>query len=79
MIQGGDPSSTGNGGESIWKKPFVDEFHPTLKHDKRGTLAMANRGKDTNTSQFFILYQPARHLDNKHRVWKDEKWGPSIG
>jgi peptidyl-prolyl cis-trans isomerase-like protein 2 len=69
MLQGGDPTGTGSGGESHWKKPFKDEFHPTLKHDKRGILAMANRGKDTNTSQFFVTYGAARHLDNKHTVF----------
>jgi peptidyl-prolyl cis-trans isomerase-like 2 len=69
MLQGGDPTGTGSGGDSIWKKPFRDEFCPSLKHSKRGVLSMANRGKDSNTSQFFILYEPARHLDNKHTVF----------
>ncbi|RKP18510.1 peptidyl-prolyl cis-trans isomerase-like 2-like protein [Rozella allomycis CSF55] len=51
MIQGGDPTGTGRGGESFWKKSFKDEFHDTLKHDSRGILSMANSGKDTNGSQ----------------------------
>lgn len=51
MIQGGDPSGTGRGGESIWGKYFNDEFEGPLKHDSRGTLSMANKGKNTNSSQ----------------------------
>lgn len=51
MIQGGDPTGTGRGGESIWGKNFADEFDGPLKHDARGTVSMANKGKDTNSSQ----------------------------
>lgn len=51
MIQGGDPTGTGRGGESIWGKYFSDEFEGPLKHDGRGTLSMANKGKNTNSSQ----------------------------
>lgn len=51
MIQGGDPSGTGRGGESVWGKYFNDEFEGPLKHDSRGTLSMANKGKNTNSSQ----------------------------
>jgi peptidyl-prolyl cis-trans isomerase-like protein 2 len=51
MIQGGDPTGTGRGGESVWGKYFADEFEGPLKHDGRGTLSMANKGKNTNTSQ----------------------------
>jgi peptidyl-prolyl cis-trans isomerase-like protein 2 len=51
MIQGGDPTGTGRGGESVWGKYFNDEFDGPLKHDARGTLSMANKGKNTNTSQ----------------------------
>ncbi|KAG0815623.1 hypothetical protein G6F57_007480 [Rhizopus arrhizus] len=69
MIQGGDPTGTGKGGESIWKRYFPDEIKTTLKHDARGVLSMANRGKDTNGSQFFITYAAASHLDGLHTVF----------
>lgn len=69
MIQGGDPTGTGKGGTSIWGRNFSDEFEGPLKHDARGTLSMANKGKDTNSSQFFIAYRAARHLDRKHTIF----------
>ncbi|KAL0488987.1 peptidyl-prolyl cis-trans isomerase-like [Acrasis kona] len=69
MVQGGDPTGTGRGGESIWKKDFEDEFHQKLKHDGPGVLAMANRGKNTNTSQFYITFAKCEQLDNKHTVF----------
>src|SRR5271169_3726136 len=51
QIQGGDPTGTGRGGESYWKKEFPDEFDSPYKHDSRGILSMANKGRNTNTSQ----------------------------
>ncbi|RKU48046.1 Peptidyl-prolyl cis-trans isomerase cyp8 [Coniochaeta pulveracea] len=69
MIQGGDPTGTGRGGTSIWGKNFADEFEGPLVHDARGILSMANKGKNTNSSQFFILYRPAKHLDRKHTIF----------
>ncbi|HLR88357.1 MAG TPA: peptidylprolyl isomerase [Atopostipes sp.] len=54
MIQGGDPTGTGMGGESIWGEQFEDEFTPLL-FNIRGALSMANSGPNTNGSQFFIV------------------------
>ena len=70
MIQGGDPTGTGRGGQSVWGKPFADEwpFSP-LDHGCRGVLSMANKGRDTNTSQFFITYRSAENLNRKHTVF----------
>ncbi|WP_138159644.1 peptidylprolyl isomerase [Peptoniphilus catoniae] len=54
MIQGGDPQGTGMGGESIWQKPFEDEFNLNFRNF-RGAVSMANAGPNTNGSQFFIV------------------------
>ncbi|KAL5017067.1 hypothetical protein ScPMuIL_006656 [Solemya velum] len=69
MIQGGDPTGTGSGGESVWGAPFKDHFKPNLTHSGRGVLSMANSGPDTNKSQFFITFRSAGHLDGKHTVF----------
>ncbi|KAH7307443.1 hypothetical protein KP509_22G058800 [Ceratopteris richardii] len=69
MIQGGDPTGTGKGGQSIWGKPFKDEFNSKLLHTGRGIVSMANSGPHSNGSQFFILYKSAPHLNYKHTVF----------
>lgn len=79
MVQGGDPTGTGKGGTSHWKKNFDDEFDGPLKFDRRGVLAMANKGKNTNSSQFFITYRSCPHLQRKHTIFgrvvdEQESW-----
>ncbi|PGH03416.1 peptidyl-prolyl cis-trans isomerase-like 2 [Helicocarpus griseus UAMH5409] len=69
MIQGGDPTGTGRGGESIWGKNFEDEIEGPFRHDARGTVSMANKGKNTNSSQFFIAYRALPHLNLKHTIF----------
>jgi len=60
MIQGGDPTGTGSGGESAWGAPFPDEIDPQSElyraGYRRGIVAMANAGPNTNGSQFFIMH-----------------------
>jgi len=70
MIQGGDPTGTGKGGESCWGRGFKDELEgPRSFAEGRGVLAMANKGRGTNGSQFFVVYRAAKHLDRKHTIF----------
>ena len=69
MIQGGDPTGTGRGGQSIWSKPFEDEVTSDLSFDRKGLLAMANAGPNTNGSQFFITTMPTPWLNMKHTIF----------
>jgi len=69
MIQGGDPTGTGRGGESIWGKEFKNEYAPNLVFDRPFLLAMANRGPNTNGSQFFITTVPAPHLNGGYTIF----------
>jgi len=69
MIQGGDPTGTGRGGESFWGDKFEDEIVDTLKFDKPGLLAMANAGPNTNGSQFFITTVKTPHLNGNHTIF----------
>ena len=69
MVQGGDPTNTGKGGESIYGGKFEDEIRPELKHDSRGVLSMANSGPNTNGSQFFFTYGKHPHLNNVYTVF----------
>ena len=69
MIQGGDPTGTGAGGESCWGKEFEDEFSNDAVFSKPGMLAMANRGPNTNGSQFFITTAETSWLNHKHTIF----------
>ncbi|CAH2296252.1 peptidyl-prolyl cis-trans isomerase CWC27 homolog [Pelobates cultripes] len=69
IIQGGDPTGTGSGGESIYGKPFRDEFHSRLRFNRRGLVAMANAGPHDNGSQFFFTLGRADELNSKHTIF----------
>ncbi len=78
MIQGGDPTGTGMGGDSIWGKPFKDEFAPNVVFDRPGILAMANAGPNTNRSQFFITTVPTGWLNGRHTIFGYVKKGMDV-
>jgi peptidyl-prolyl cis-trans isomerase-like 3 len=69
IVQGGDPTGTGKGGQSIYGPKFEDEIVSSLQHDKRGVLSMANSGPNTNASQFFITYSKQSHLDGSYTIF----------
>ncbi|ODQ67492.1 cyclophilin-like protein [Nadsonia fulvescens var. elongata DSM 6958] len=68
MVQMGDPTGTGKGGESVWGGYLKDEIKSTLRHNMRGIVSMANNGPDTAGSQFFITYDKHPHLDGKYTI-----------
>ena len=70
MIQWGDPTGTGMWGKSLWHRAFEDEFSDTSLTHHRWTLSMANAGRNTNGSQFFIVTaEDASFLDRKHTIF----------
>ncbi|MEN8663087.1 MAG: peptidylprolyl isomerase [Lentimonas sp.] len=78
MIQGGDPTGTGRGGESIWGKSFEDECARDVTFDKPGILAMANSGPSTNGSQFFITTVATPWLNMNHTIFGEVVNGMDI-
>lgn len=78
MIQGGDPQGTGRGGASIWGDNFKDEFKSDVKFNRPGLLAMANRGPNTNGSQFFITTTSTPWLDYKHTIFGEVTKGYDV-
>lgn len=75
MIQGGDPTGSGRGGKSIWNRAFQDEFAPNVTFNRKGILAMANAGPNTNGSQFFITVAPTPWLNGRHTIFGEVKSG----
>ncbi|KAI4862225.1 peptidyl-prolyl cis-trans isomerase-like 1 [Hypoxylon rubiginosum] len=78
MAQTGDPTGTGRGGTSIYGDKFADEIAPDLRHTGAGVLSMANSGRDTNGSQFFLTLAPTPWLDGKHTVFGRVKAGMAV-
>ncbi|KAI0848141.1 peptidyl-prolyl cis-trans isomerase-like 1 [Daldinia vernicosa] len=78
MAQTGDPTGTGRGGASIYGDKFEDEIAPDLRHTGAGVLSMANAGKDTNGSQFFLTLAPTPWLDGKHTIFGRVKAGLAV-
>lgn len=77
LVQGGDPTGTGKGGDALIVPAaaagaapgkLADAFHPALKHDARGVVAMANSGPGTNGAQFYVTYGPQPSLDGVYSV-----------
>ena len=75
MFQTGSPASASTKtSTSIWNEPFEDEIRPALRHNARGIVSMANKGANTNGSQFFVCFAAAPHLDGVSTVF-----GKAIG
>ncbi len=75
MAQGGDPTGTGTGGPGY---QFANEIDPSLSFDRRGLLAMANSGADTNGSQFFITFAPVTRLDGGYTIFGELVEGDDV-
>ncbi|KAJ3065432.1 hypothetical protein HDU98_011207, partial [Podochytrium sp. JEL0797] len=69
IAQGGDPTGTGLGGDSVFGEPFADEFHSRLRFSHRGLLAMANTGRHSNKSQFFFTLDKTEDLNKKNTIF----------
>ncbi|PHH50597.1 Peptidyl-prolyl cis-trans isomerase-like 1 [Ceratocystis fimbriata CBS 114723] len=78
MIQTGDPTGTGRGGESMWGGKFDDEIAPGLKHTGAGVVSMANAGPNSNGSQFFITLAPTPWLDGLHSIFGRVRSGMAV-
>jgi peptidylprolyl isomerase len=78
MVQGGDPTGTGRGGQSLWGKSFADEVTPDIRFEKPGLLAMANAGPGTNGSQFFITTAKTPWLNMRHTIFGEVVTGYDI-
>ncbi len=78
MIQSGDPQGTGMGGESIWHKDFKNEYAPNVVFDRPFLLAMANRGPNTNGSQFFITTAATPHLNGGYTIFGEVIKGKKV-
>ena len=78
MIQGGDPTGTGTGGESIWHKEFVNEYAPNVTFNRPFLLAMANHGPNTNGSQFFITTVPTEFLNGGYTIFGEVISGKDV-
>ena len=78
MLQGGDPTGTGRGGESLWGGTFEDEINPSVSFDRKGLLAMANAGPNTNGSQFFITTVSTPWLNGKHTIFGEVTAGYDV-
>lgn len=78
MVQGGDPTGTGAGGQSLWGGKFEDEVTPSVQFDREGLLAMANAGPNTNGSQFFVTTVPTPWLNMRHTIFGEVVGGYDV-